>query len=383
MEQLDIGRPQPGPTSAGGGRNPDYSIWRQWYIRLSWTTIPIFAAIVIVAGVALIVLRNRLSSHQDGRSLAMEIGVNLVMFGTATMLITVIASVQLEHKLLGRFSDRMDDHVDEVRTTMAGVQQEFTKTINGFVPLLGNCADYGLVNVYLTRADALKDFGKHLTEELKEAAAAPVQTNADPGTGGGAAGDQKPQKARLWIAASSMKGILETATGGFDGTGILEWAAEVASKDLLDLHILLTHPQFASVRAGQEHRGSGAIDEEIAEALRFMQRRNVPMDCVKLARATPTVFAVATRHHMLLNPYPYGVEAYRSFTLTVKRVHLAPNDHPALHRDIFEQYEHRHFIVPWDDALELSPGFTIPSVAEGPTPPLPDDGAGPQAGLTD
>jgi hypothetical protein len=53
---------------------------------------------------------------------------------------------------------------------------------------------------------------------------------------------------------------------------------------------------------------------------------------------------------MLLNPYPYGGEAYRSFTLTVKKVHPFLNDHAALHRDIFEQYESRHFIRPWKGA---------------------------------
>jgi hypothetical protein len=53
------------------------------------------------------------------------------------------------------------------------------------------------------------------------------------------------------------------------------------------------------------------------------------------------------------NPYPYGAEAHRSFSLIVKRVTRAPNDHQSLHRDIFEQYQHRHFETPWRDGLRV------------------------------
>jgi hypothetical protein len=72
-----------------------------------------------------------------------------------------------------------------------------------------------------------------------------------------------------------------------------------------------------------------------------------------MTQASPTVFAIATRERMLLNPYPYGAEAHRSFALIVKRVHQEPNDHDSLHRDIFEQYEQRHFRRPWDDGLRV------------------------------
>jgi len=79
-----------------------------------------------------------------------------------------------------------------------------------------------------------------------------------------------------------------------------------------------------------------------------------------------------------LEPDGYGAEAHRSFALIVKRVHQEPNDHDSLHRDIFEQYQQRHFMRPWDDGLpvvrESKDGpFEIPDATFNPLKP---DGGG-------
>jgi hypothetical protein len=92
--------------------------------------------------------------------------------------------------------------------------------------------------------------------------------------------------------------------------------------------------------------------------------------------ATPTVFAIATRDQMLLNPYPYGQEAYRSFTLTVRRSQIKRGDHPSIERDIYEQYKRRHFDWPWqsESAHSLGDNYEIPDLddaAARPTPLIP------------
>jgi len=111
-----------------------------------------------------------------------------------------------------------------------------------------------------------------------------------------------------------------------------------------------------------------AIPEEIEDAVNHLKREKVPPEYVKMVVATPTVFAIATRDQMLLNPYPYSQEAYRSFTLTVRRSHTK-RDIKSIDRDIFEQYERRHFDRPWVTALPLRPDYGIPKLPPGTVPP--------------
>ncbi len=362
--------------SPGSAERLKASRWFDWLLRRHlW----LLVTGTFVPGVLLILLRTR-TSNQDTQSLLLSSGVALTTFAVTTVLLTVFGSQLLERKLLNQVGDDMNQHMTSVMTAMQKEASDFRATLATFVPLFGNTRDLGLDNVYLTRADALRDFGKHITSELKEAAEAEptvLRNGARHQTGRTGAGEDPPNGAaqpgvRLWIVGSSMKGILETAFDGFDGNGLLTWAADLAAKDLLDLRILLTHPKFADYRAKQENRNKGAIPAEIGEAQTFLQRRAVPDHCVRAAEATPTVFAIATRERMLLNPYPLGAEAFRSFTLTIRKVHDAQNHHAAMHRDIFEQYEFRHFERPWASALPFSAGgMPAPSLptAEGPAEP--------------
>ncbi|MFI0453528.1 hypothetical protein [Actinomadura sp. 6N118] len=57
---------------------------------------------------------------------------------------------------------------------------------------------------------------------------------------------------------------------------------------------------------------------------------------------------------MLINPYPYGAEAFRSLCITVRRT-PASGVSRARERDIYEQYEHSQFKEPWPNADEIDP----------------------------
>jgi len=333
----------------------------------------VVSASMAVVGLVFVVLRNHFGASSDVHNVVLEVGVNLALFGCTTLLVTVIASQQLEHQILGELNTRLNAHVKNVGDTMNEVQSEFRKTIETFLPLFGNGRDLGLDNIFLTRTDALIDIESHLRDELKSAAVESSRT--------GGPDDRDGPRARLWFVGTSLKGILEASALGFDGAGILSWAASLAAQDLLDLRVLLTHPTFARVRARQEHRAVTAIPEEISEALEFLHAHQVNAACIRMTQASPTVFAIATRERMLLNPYPYGAEAHRSFAIIVKRVHQEPNDHDSLHRDIFEQYEQRHFVRPWDDGLPVEQGakeepFVIPEATFNPLRP---DGGDPAA----
>ncbi|NUP50135.1 MAG: hypothetical protein HOW97_22915 [Catenulispora sp.] len=348
------------------------------------------AAGMLGIGLVLILVRNHFKENQD---VVLEVGVNLSLFGFTTLLVTLIASQQLEHRLVAELQDKMDEHVKNVRLAMGEVEDRFRSTIEKFLPLYTSSRELGLENIFLTRIDALVNIEPHLREMLKGAASQAAVPQAERGgtddegllaaetSRAADDADDDGSTPRLWFVGTSLKGVLEASTGKFDGAGILSWAAFLAARDLLDLRVLLTQPKFARIRARQEHRAQSAIPEEISEALEFLHKHGVSADCIRMTQASPTVFAIATQEMMLLNPYPYGAEAHRSFSLIVKRVTRAPNDHQSLHRDIFEQYQHRHFETPWRDGLRvverdgafvppeatfnpLAPGLEVDDVAE-------------------
>jgi hypothetical protein len=316
--------------------------------------------------VVLIVGLSPISIGESVRTPLIEVGISLALFGPTTLVITLLASRQLEQALMAN----VDGTLQEIKKQSVDIREDLQ-------PLSGNWRELGLTNVYLTRGDALREFGEHIVNELSHARAedagsssraqmiAPTvcASNENLPLNGGFSSQGEPfaaPKIRLWIAASSMKGLLEAASKEFDGMGIFSWAASLALQEKIDLRILMTHPEFAEVRAHQETRNANSITEEIKEALRHLKTWKVPLHCIKLAEATPTVFAIATRERMLLNPYPYGQEAYRSFTLTVRRAREDQSNHPDIHRDIFEQYQSRHFELPWESALPLSDYDSVP-----------------------
>jgi hypothetical protein len=346
-----------------GGRVREPSLKRQ-LSRVFRMLLMFVATGMLAIGLVFIFVRNHFKQNQD---VVLEVGVNLALFGFTTLLVTLIASQQLEHRLVAELQAKMDEHVENVRQAMGEVEDRFRSTIEKFLPLYDSSRELGLENIFLTRIDALVNIEPHLREMLKGAAsqaAVPQVERAGTDDEAGSADEDSVRAAddaendestaRLWFVGTSLKGVLEASTGKFDGAGILSWAAFLAARGLLDLRVLLTHPKYARIRARQEHRAQSAIPEEISEALEFLHKHGVSAECIRMTQASPTVFAIATQEMMLLNPYPYGAEAHRSFSLIVKRVTRAPNDHQSLHRDIFEQYQHRHFETPWRDGLRVT-----------------------------
>jgi hypothetical protein len=359
---------------------PFYAVFKSQF----WVSVVIVATMFAILGllVVLFVSVSPISISQSVREPLLEVGISLALFGPTTLVITLLASRQLERELMANVKNALKEITKQSEDIREDLQ-----------PLSGNWRELGLTNVYLTRADALKEFGAHIVNELVNARAgeithateAPTSTpsayvfgDASPNDATAPsharpqsppASSQSPPKIRLWIAASSMKGLLEAASKEFDGMGIFSWAASLALEEKIDLRILMTHPQYAERRAHQETRNPNSITEEIKEALRHLKAWNVPLQCIRMAEATPTVFAIATRERMLLNPYPYGQEAYRSFTLTVRRAREDQSNHPDIHRDIFEQYQSRHFELPWKSALELHDYDVLPDPRKEDTMP--------------
>jgi hypothetical protein len=323
-------------------------------------------------------------TRDEVQHVLVEIGVSLVLFGVTTLVTTILVSNALDKKLELTVRD-FTRHGREVLDIVTHTQNAVAETAAAIKPLGGHWRELGLTNAYLTRSQALQsEFGAAIRDELRHASqgchdcwgwsretTTPPGADTDQGGGdprsegrSGGAGGPQLGRPRLWIMSSTLRGFLEFAGEAFDGAGMLAWAMDLTRNGRLDLRIMLTHPVFAAVRASQENLDARVVQQEVSATLAFMERNEVPNDRVRLIPTTPTVFAVATRNEMLLNPYPYSQAAYRSFCVTVRRNHSEPADHRALNRDIFEQYERSHFIEPWES------GLTVVMTEDYEVPPL-------------
>lgn len=101
----------------------------------------------------------------------------------------------------------------------------------------------------------------------------------------------------------------------------------------------MTHPDVTKLREAQESRQSGTIESEIQESIKVIRDWGIPRESIRLYNGAPTVFLMATPDRMLLNPYSYQTEAFKTFTLEVARVS---------HEDIYTQFLVNHFQRSWD-----------------------------------
>lgn len=161
---------------------------------------------------------------------------------------------------------------------------------------------------------------------------------------------RKASKANLIIVGSSIKGLTETIKNTLD---IIRDSVE----NECDLRILLTHPAYSTYRENQEDRPTGAIEDEIFDSIRKLESCiAVPYpeppdkkfaDVVKLYKGTPTCFMIIAGNSMLINPYPYEEEAYKSFCLVVRRIEPGSSTSDT-ERTIYSQYRRAHFEKPWE-----------------------------------
>lgn len=112
-----------------------------------------------------------------------------------------------------------------------------------------------------------------------------------------------------------------------------------ASVDGTEFYFLLTHPAYSRFREVQEDRATGDIAKEILHAISWLAHRNIPRENVKVYKGTPTCFLMASTEKMLINPYPYELEAYNCFCLEVINNEKSES--------IFKSYLENHFNKPW------------------------------------
>jgi hypothetical protein len=89
----------------------------------------------------------------------------------------------------------------------------------------------------------------------------------------------------------------------------------------LETKFMMTHPCYSGLRESQEGRSEGQIRNEIDNMISQLEGFGLDLNTsLRFYKGTPTCFAIITTEAMLLNPYPYQIEAFRSFCIEVRRL---------------------------------------------------------------
>lgn len=198
-----------------------------------------------------------------------------------------------------------------------------TKALSGSIDNLKDAIDFlnkssqlGIVMGYNNREEGLNNFLLHLESYVNNPAI---------------------QNKKFVFVGSSLKGLLDTKDFGERVEKMIKDASETV--DGTKFYFLLTHPAYSRFREIQEDRAIGDIAKEILHAISWLAHNKIPRENVKVYKGTPTCFLMASTEKMLINPYPYELEAYKCFCLEVVN-----NDKT---ESIFKSYWTNHFNKPW------------------------------------
>jgi hypothetical protein len=226
-----------------------------------------------------------------------------------------------DYLVFGRAMDSLNESNESL-----GTQVEALRISTDF---LKQSSNLGLEMIYPDRESALQDFAPIMREQAQV----------------------KGRKGKLIIVGSSIKGLVEVVRD------LQEIIKNAIDNEDCELRILLTHPKYSRFRENQEERPPGAIEDEIFASIRLLEetwdkcskggKEQKPIhQTIKLYKGTPTCFMIIAGDRMLINPYPYEKEAYRSFCLSVRQVDLAGREEE-MERSIYQQYYSSHFEFPW------------------------------------
>jgi hypothetical protein len=263
----------------------------------------------IITGILLVVI-SRFTGNSFLTNLLFGVGLALAPSG--------IIGLIGDYLVFGRTMESLNIS----NSLLAEQVTELTKSTD----FLKRSSSLGLEMIYYDRTTALRDFVIYMKNEAQ----------------------QKENIGKVVIVGSSIKGLLEEAK---DFLTVIE----TAIRNNCSIKILLTHPEYSQYRENQEGRPSGAIEDEIFDGIRIIESTINNNSCeklqadniIKLYKGTPTCFMIIAGDRMLINPYPYEEEAYKSFCIVVKKVE--PNEANMDGENImYTKYARAHYIKPWN-----------------------------------
>lgn len=234
---------------------------------------------------------------------------------------------------------------ENIAASISKLRDDITETAGGIKNsmleanlILRDYKNLGVLRIFSTRADAFNQFSGYINDEIKRA--------------------KNDEKALLWFVCTDFKGFLNIATNEFNPEELIRSAAAV--QDKLRLRILIADPEYSVARSG-----GGESEDRIRENARTLLDKlheyGVDSRAIRQYAFKPTVFAIATSRHMLLNPYPNEDQGHRCMTIVVNKT--APKGASQNTRDVYSQYMEGHFGKTWDAVTTRKVGDPPPLIS--------------------
>lgn len=216
-----------------------------------------------------------------------------------------------------------DIYRNELRGILKGIVAEGFEKLDQVNSAVREYERLGIVNIYLARVEALNDFKIFMSQEIERA--------------------QHGQRAKLWFVCTDLQGFLEVSIKDGDLRDILRAAARQPG---LDLRIMMADPEMTITRSGSVDEPGVRRQKLYSPVNELRSKYGVEAGAIRFYAWRPTVFAIATSQHMLLNPYPHQEEAHRCMALIVTKT--TEPEQVEKDKDIYSQYLEKHFILSWD-----------------------------------
>lgn len=249
--------------------------------------------------------------------------------GTLTYANDLIAALRDEINSL----KKVVANYESIVTRIDGDAQQLTRIVNHF-DVLNDCKKFGLERIHKNRSSC---------NSVIQDAFALENTNLG----------------KIRIVGSSLKGFIGI---GLEAQNSEHFENRIALETALakgvNIRVLMTHPVFAKYRAKQEGRGPGEIELEIIENLIYLlslKDKSSSSDLeIRLFQGTPTIFMIATKKIMIINPYPYYQTAYSSFLYELKGgSDMHTYYYEAQYRETWLKGEPRKDSVNYDKVIEI------------------------------
>ena len=164
-DSLDPGKNKD-PDAGTAQSDESRRTWRRLFQRQLTVSIVAFAGFLTLVG--LLVLGFDLTvMHGDIKTVFLEVAVSLILFGATTLFVTVAVADSLETRLEASIKEILTSEKDALISINNDTKQMVQDTQEDLRPLGGNWRELGLTNVYLTRSDALDEFGEYIRDELR------------------------------------------------------------------------------------------------------------------------------------------------------------------------------------------------------------------------
>ena len=269
---------------------------------------------------AVLLITSFFLPEEKARITACFLGLGIALFPAGIFII--LSEYNYSTRLKIKIEDALNSSTVSLGNSIEGLEDA--------IEYLNKSKMLGLVMVHRNREEALNKFLDH----LETYASNPTLTDK-----------------KIIFVGSSLKGVLETKDFGERMSKLLSDSLKGENKT--EFNFLLTHPSYSMFREIQEDRAEGDIAKEILHAIAWLEHRKVPKENIKVYKGTPTCFIMASKEKMLINPYPYEVEAYKCFCLEVIN-NMKPD---SIYRSSFEN----HYLKPWKGLEKDREHYKTPS----------------------